>query len=340
MKEKIMSFSRKDVMSCRNEVFGICAIWIVLFHIYGNIGIFDFPGSSIAGVMLAQGNAGVDIFLFLSSIGLYSSMSKNTVPVFYKNRVVRLLIPYLLLAIPYFIWYDFAFAKDGIAQFLLNLSTLNFWITGDHPVWYVAAIIIFYAIYPWVHKLDAKTKSISTVALIVLSVIAEFILLRSGSVIYTNAERALSRLPIFFFGVLSAKYVLTDKAIAIWKVIAAALIGITVFTVIAFYPPHLVLVRYLYGVMGICIITVYSFMRKVLPLKYLYSALAWLGTISLEIYVVHVFILRIIKSYQLWDDIPYKAVWYLIIVFAALVFAKLLAIASNGLKLKKNKKIN
>ena len=327
LKEKIQSFSFKDVMDCRLEIFGLSAIWIVMFHIYGNIGMISLSGASVFSKIFSFGNAGVDVFLFLSAIGLYGSMKKNTIANFYKNRIVRMIIPYVVIAIPYFVWFDFFFKKDGIIQFILNTSTLNFWITGDHPVWYVAFAAVIYMIFPVLYKLDVKTKHIFTSLLIPFSIVIEYVLFKTDSIIYANAERALSRIPIFLVGMLMANIVLKKKRITCWQLIVAVAIGIAIFAILVFCPLPLVVTRYLYGAFAICIVVAYSFIRRMLPLRFLYVIFAWLGTISLEIYMVHVFALRIIKNYGLWTVIPYKFVWYLLIVGLSVGVAKLLSVA-------------
>lgn len=165
MKEKIKHFSWKDVLNLRLETFGFCAIWIVLFHIYSNIGIIDFPGASIVSLVIAVGNCSVDIFLFLSAIGLYHSMTRNSVGTFYKNRVLRVMIPFVLVAIPFFVWFDFFYAGDGVGQFFLNLSTLNYWLALDYPVWYVSFVAVWYLII--LLATIAISKAVATISALI-----------------------------------------------------------------------------------------------------------------------------------------------------------------------------
>lgn len=335
MKEKIKSFSWKDILNLRLEIFRFCAIWIVLFHIYSNIGISDFPGSSVLSLVIAVGNCSVDIFLFLSAIGLYHSMSKNSVRTFYKNRVVRVMIPFVLVAIPFFIWFDFFFAHDGVGQFLLNFSTLNYWLSPDYPVWYVSFILFAYTLFPLLYKADVKTKHITTIGLIALAVITEYVLMINETSLYGYAERAFSRIPVFLVGLLVAKCILSDKGVKLWHVISCAVIGIVCFAVLSFVPIHIMINRYLCGIMGICIIVVYGFLRKCIPIGFISKALTWLGAISFEIYIVHVFMLRVIKHSQWWDHIPYIAVWYMIVLAATVAISKLVSAVSALIKLKR-----
>ena len=156
-------FTWYNVMECRNELFGISIIWIILFHISNHVW-FNFVNFNnifkviikVIKIIISKGNIGVDIFLFLSAIGLSNSILYNSKKIFYKHRFNRVVLPYLLIAIPYFIWYDVCFIKDGIIQLTLNITTLNYWLKGDHPTWYVSFIIIMYLVYPCLYLCDKK----------------------------------------------------------------------------------------------------------------------------------------------------------------------------------------
>lgn len=323
----IGDFSWKDVLSCRNEIFGFAAIWIILFHIYDNIGFIHFRYSFLFGSILSIGNCGVDIFLILSAIGLHRSIEKNDVKTFYKNRLLRIAVPYLITAIPYFVWYDFLFAKDGLWQFLLNLSSVNYWLSPkNYPIWYVSFVVILYALYPWIHRIDVKTRHIATAALIAVAVLAEYYFLITDSIIYTNAERALSRIPVFLLGVIMAPYVLEGKRIPLYQVILAAAAWIGGFLLVIFGGLHLVMVRYLYAVLAVSFLILFSFIRKYVSLKPLYRCLGWLGAISFELYAVHVFMARGLRHVKLWGVFEQKLIWYLLIPLAAVAAAKLVSV--------------
>lgn len=331
-RNRISEFSWRDVLSCRNEIFGFAAIWIILFHIYDNIGFIHFRYSFLFGSIFSVGNCGVDIFLFLSAIGLRRSMEKNDVKTFYKNRFLRIAMPYLITAIPYFVWYDFLFAKDGLWQFLLNLSTVNYWLSPvNYPIWYVSFVVILYALYPWIYRMDVKTRHIATAAMIVIAVVAEYCFLVTGSIVYTNAERALSRIPVFLLGVIMAPYVLEGKRIRVYQVILAAAAWIGGFLLVIFGGLHLVMVRYLYAALAVSFLIVFSFIRKYVPLKPLYRILGWLGAISFELYAVHVFMARGLRHVKLWGIFEQKLIWYFLIPLAAVAAAKLVSLAAARL---------
>lgn len=336
-KKKYTPFLRQDLLVYRNEVFGFAAIWIVLFHVYGTVRIGSFPGSYLAANLLVMGNSGVDIFLMLSAIGLYAAMEKNRpLSVFYRNRVIRVVIPYLLVAVPYFAWYDLLWARDGLWQFVANVSSLNFWLRDDFPVWYVSYIMVMYAVYPLLYWLDRKSGHISTVVLIAASVLLEYVCWKTGSPIYANSEKALSRMPVFLSGILLAPHILHcgEKKIHPGWAAAAFLAWAGMFWFIARIWPHLIIRRYLYGFMSLCFLVVFSFARKYLPCKPLNGILARVGGISLEVYVVHVLLLRIVGCLDLWRlDLP-RIISYTAVLGMAVVLAVILQWVSGLLQEK------
>lgn len=95
----------------RVELMGFSTIWIILFHGYRNNMIF--PGKlNILNFIFSKGDCGVEIFLLLSGLGLYYSFSKNPdLSCFYKNRIKRVILPYLLVS-----------GGFWVGQDLINLS--------------------------------------------------------------------------------------------------------------------------------------------------------------------------------------------------------------------------
>ncbi len=90
----------EKISKYRKELFGISAIAIVLFHIgtYTNLLPSTWLVGKIVLLIFEVGNSGVDIFVLLSAIGLTYSLKKNTLSVFYLNRIKRTFVPYLSFA--------------------------------------------------------------------------------------------------------------------------------------------------------------------------------------------------------------------------------------------------
>ena len=137
----------------RKELMGIAAIIIILCHIAGNHVLLPTTVIKILGL----GNYGVDIFMFMSGLGMFYSLSNYTGSIngWYKKRLIRILIPYLITTFVYCIiraYYNSFSFTDAI----LSLSTMDFWLYG-RGAWFVAAIIPLYLITPFMSKL-IKTR--------------------------------------------------------------------------------------------------------------------------------------------------------------------------------------
>ena len=321
-------------MDCRNELFGIAILWIIAFHLYENIGLVNMSHwggvRTILSMFLKRGNLGVDIFLFLSAIGLCKSMQNNDTKSFYMHRFNRVVLPYLLIAIPFFVWLDLFQKGDGWGQLLLNITTIKFWIDGDHPTWYIAFIIIMYLLFPLFFRWGKKTEHLSTVAILILSVVIEALMYKTGFPLYRTSERALSRVPVFMIGLLYAPYVLSGKRIMQWQVLMLLFVGLFFF-ITSFSLFHIVYIRYMYCPISISIIVGYAYLRKSIALERLWTFFAKIGGYSLELYVIHVFILRVVKVIGLWPVFT-SSVWWLFIPVISLVLALFLQLISKRLE--------
>ena len=124
----------KEILKYRNQIYGLCAIWIVLFHIQRRLG---FPEVPILTPLLKMGNAGVDVFMFLSGYCLCLSFKRNNdLGRYFKKRVMRVVVPYLVIAIPYFLYKSF-FIKSSLSlfaqckSFFIDLAGVSFWIASS-----------------------------------------------------------------------------------------------------------------------------------------------------------------------------------------------------------------
>lgn len=329
--QKIDIFSWRDVMNCRNELFGISILWIIAFHIYCQTGIVGIKAdgfgkylSILLSMILYRGNIGVDVFLFLSAIGLSKSIQNNNTVTFYKHRFHRVGVPYLLLAVPFFIWLDVFLRKDGFLQLLLNITTFDYWITGNHPTWYIAFIIIMYLLFPLLYRWDKKTNHVSTVVIILVSVVSEYIMSKTGFFLYKTSERALSRVPVFMIGLLCGPMVLSGRRIPLWQVLMIVFVGMWFFALISLSPPKsIIYTRYTFIPISVAIIVGFAFLRHIAGLKRLWRLFAWIGAISLELYISHVFMIRAAFAAKIWQNV-HPALWWVIIPLASLPLAILL----------------
>lgn len=135
-----------DLSKYRTELMGIATIMILLCHAQP----FGVQLPPILSKLLTYGNQGVDIFLFVSGMGLYYSLEKihgaSQLLHWYKKRYKRILIPYLIIATP-FLLYITVENDENMWYFIKLISTISFW-TDHIGAWYIALLIPLYFISP------------------------------------------------------------------------------------------------------------------------------------------------------------------------------------------------
>lgn len=333
----------KTIFKYRNLIYGFAAIWIVLYHIHQKYPL-DVP---VLSPVLKMGNMGVDVFLLLSAVGLSYSIEKNDTKTFYKNRLKRTFITYLLIAGPFIVWKYFisqSVTAITVPSFALELSTLSYFWTkeGTYPFWYVPCILLFYALYPVLYKLYKKNK-LYLVALIAISIIAEILLVYINSPIITVTERTFSRIPIFLVGILLSDCVKKEKKIALpWVVLSFIILAITmvIYPVTNLYKYHVIIVRYLYGIMAIALIVAGAFIIELIKrfkaTDIFIKIFSFFGAISLEIYIVHVAIIRVLTHYKL-HHLVHWSIYYAGILITAIILAFGFSKLSNLITITKKK---
>lgn len=120
---------------------GFAILWVMYFHI---------PIKSVTEVgwfIHRIGFYGVDIFLFLSGLGVYFSLMKRpNVLGFYRARLARILPAYIIVAcVSYcFLRLDKASALD----FFYYISGVGYWTRHTRFDWYIPTQLAFYLITP------------------------------------------------------------------------------------------------------------------------------------------------------------------------------------------------
>lgn len=188
---------RQTILTYRTQLMGIAALWIYIFHewipLAPGIPIIGF----IEGFIKQIGFFGVDIFFLLSGMGLCHAIDKYSLSEFYKRRFVRVLPPYMIMAVV------LAFANGWtILTFLKNLLGITFFTENIYALlWFVPAIMVFYLLFPLYYKIFKKARNhiLFTSVMIGFWLIASLLLknhLRYDLFGFTN------RIPIFLVGIL------------------------------------------------------------------------------------------------------------------------------------------
>ena len=125
-------------------------LFVILFHV-----ALD-RGDPFYGLRRC-GNVGVDIFLFLSGVGLWFSWVKTPdVLRFYRRRLLRIVPTWIVVATAFYMP-DYLGARR-FSRSLVDLIgdiTINwdFWLHDELTFWYVPAIMALYLVAPWYMRL-------------------------------------------------------------------------------------------------------------------------------------------------------------------------------------------
>ena len=196
MLKKDRHYDLECINKARVLLLGIAAFMVVIYHMpylnYNEIISIRFINMILTFIQKI-GNFGVDIFLFLSGIGLYFSLSKNSIKRFYKNRFLRILPEYLIVLILYNIFCG-TFSIVGI---LKPLSGWSFFAGESLDGWYVAFIMVMYLIFPIIYKLIKKYDLRALFVGLLIVFVLNFLICYIFSTFYLKIELALTRIPIF-----------------------------------------------------------------------------------------------------------------------------------------------
>ena len=279
----------KDLLRCRQQCIGFAMCMIVLYHLS-----IDSPFPFLEQLKTTF-YGGVDLCLFASGIGCYHSLDRNPdIGTFMKKRFQRLAPTYLVFI---FFWLMLEALRGNftIHMALGNiLGIQNFTGLGSFFNWYISAILLFYLLAPYLKQIADRTTAGSKWGFLLLFVLASVPFWGSHTYIIT-----VTRLPVFYLGVLFGQYSKTEQPIPtkFWgSAIAALLVGAAFLSAALRYAPNQLWSNGLYWYPFILIApalyaavsALFHFLNRTGKLRLLDAALTVIGDYSFEVYLVHI----------------------------------------------------
>ena len=285
---------------------GFCAVAIILHHLaqkfahegdIGALGIFTDIGVMFVG-----------IFFFFSGYGLFKSLKtkEGYLKGFFKKRLPAILVPFYVCILIFVAFNFISGTKFGIGD---TIAVLTGWGLINSHMWYIVEIAILYVIFFFVFRFIKKENfAIAIMGILTACLTAGSLLLGHGANFscrfWFMGEWWYNTTLVFFVGILIAKNenALTNFAKKAYKLILPLSIVITV--VLGFFTKY-ALNKYSYwaewpGHMGykekfICLgfqlpmvlFAVITLLLIMMKLKFTNPILKFLGTISLELYLIH-----------------------------------------------------
>lgn len=304
---KIRDIELGNISRYRGELMGAAMLFVILFHI-------NLPRTDVFFGLRRMGNIGVDMFFFLSGIGLWFSWGKlrmqKTVSeaalVFFKRRYLRIYPAWLIIAclyyIPRFHGGDWLAWVDLIGDITINW---DFWLHDELTFWYIPATMMLYLFAPAYMELIRRHPLYRwlPVLMIVWCVIVQWVLPIHQTV--GHLEIFWSRIPIFFIGLNAGEYVLQKERIdghVIWMIVLSFIMILSACIYLeqmrhGKFP--LFVERMLYIPLTITGILLLNIIFEKVP-QWMGKLLRFIGLLSLELYLIHVhFVLVYVEKWGL-----------------------------------------
>lgn len=261
------------ILKYRAHLMGFAIIGILICH---------FKLLTNAHHLFSLGSLGVEIFFFLSGIGLTLSYNKDSNPLhFYKKRILRI-VPSYYITIACLLFLSLFWGETDYRMYS------SFFIIGPWK-WFLSLLSIFYLTFPLYMLISKKASPLLLFAVIVLGCLSALLLMLHFSPGHHQCH-VIGRIPSFYIGCLLVQRPALIKKQLPWAMLAiaslAALftcfhfneelfknIGIAWFLRAAFTPGFCLL---LVAICRLC---------EKIHLHLVLKALAFLGGITLEIYL-------------------------------------------------------
>lgn len=276
----------QDISAHRQFIYGATALWIMFYHMNSSI---PFGGvRTILRLVKGMGACGVEVFLLLTGYGLYCALNRNPDVVrFYKRRLVRVLLPALVV----FCGYDLLVHPRLFGE-AITLKALLF-LPWSGRMWYVSFILAAYLCYPLLHKWNVPQKRkgwyTAFIAFFALAFSLEFLPVGLPK----EFLRAFTRIPVFLLSCMLALPVQENRSVPRWLFFAllpAAAMGVVIrkFSGQGDLAYGWRMLAYLcLAVAVILLLTrIAVLLQKCAAGRKAYSVFFFCGSISLEIYLV------------------------------------------------------
>lgn len=299
---KIPDIELANISRYRAEQMGAAMLFVILFHV-----ALD-RGDPFYGLRRC-GNVGVDIFLFLSGVGLWHSWMKTPdVRHFYRRRLMRIVPTWIVCATAFYLP-DYLGGRHYSTSLvdLIGDITINwdFWLHDELTFWYVPAIMALYLLAPWYMRLINRYAVYRWLPLlmIVWCVMVQWVLPIHEAV--GHLEIFWSRVPIFFIGINFGEMVRTKQRLpsnAVWLLLLTFVMtfGTCLYLEQVRHGQFPLFVeRMLYIPFTVCSVLVMNRIFRRTP-RWVNRAFRFVGALSLEAYLIHIhFVLEYVQPYHL-----------------------------------------
>ena len=334
---------RKLISKHRSSIMGLMALLIIIYHAkwVTNNWLFD-------NTINKYGSIGVDVFVFVAGFGIAYALTKyNNFETYIVKRFGRILPAYYmfellnLLVVLVFLLFGI---KNNLMQPVESIIPIGVWVNFDSNKnlaykWYIAAALGFYIIAALIYPMMRRSKRLYLTTCILMLITVGFIPYISGM---SHMPFAVQRIPALVMGLavgvasLRKEEKYKNTTIGFICLILLCIFGIIMITlngkIAGEYSEKMISVSTLSlqqsliaPFFTVLLAYVFEFFNSI-HLNKLVKGLAWIGTLSLEIYLIHSTISGILELTSLS-----KPIQVLLTVILSILSAVLLKWLANRL---------
>ena len=284
----------------RSELMGFASILIVLFHSntvfrYGNY-------NQYYKIFIYQQNIGVEIFLIVSGIGLYFSLSKSNFNFkeYHIKRILNVYLTYLIISLPLFMFYNIKIS-GSVIDFIVDWTGIGFFTgkrypSGNHGGWYVMFIMVMYALYPLIFKVQKLLEKVKADLIVLCIFTVAFVLAcwyvpEKHKEVYSFYEVAITRIPVFLIGSYMGKLVYNKEKFSygtyLTSIIGTVILILSIRATILKTEIAFILPRFHKMLFAVVLCIVFALIMALLNKPLLEKILVFFGSMSLELYLTH-----------------------------------------------------
>lgn len=306
MKKKWNLYS---ISESRAIIMGFATLIVALFHSY------SLKYSSVFNFIRNTGNVGVDIFLFVSAIGLFFSFTKNpNIKEFYKKRFLRIIPAIIIVRTIYCIR-----IQATLWTYIKNITLSSLFIDGNRDLWYFTLSIILYLLYPLLYKVINSKGSKGLFGLLLVVIGSSLLLYSFNYNYYLQIEILLTRIPVFLIGIYVGKMVYDKKEInSLWIIPFVLMFAVTNILLYRGGINPYMIVRYLYCFLGISIVFIIAFCHSLWSHVRIDKFLTFFGTYSMEVYLIYERMCFLGKDFL---PINNKIVFYIVVFIISIILS-------------------
>lgn len=306
-----------------NGLRTIACIGIVLMHILTNLK-YTLNNNIITSIVL-ESNHFVFLFMIISAFsmccGYYDKIKNNAITIekFYKRRIEKIIpLFFFLIIIDILKERNVSSLIEGFANVTLMFGFLNKKIEVLGVAWFLGIIFIFYFLFPFFIFLISNKKRAWFVAITA-------ILMNFSSIYYFNVGKTNFFYSFIYFVIGGLLFIYKDYINSFFrqkKFLNTTLILISLITYIALPTKGIIITIKLILLYTSIMIYAISSQSKILD----NTITKFIGNISLEIYLSHMFIFRIAESLGILNLFKNNYISYIInciiVLIGTIIFSK------------------